>query len=144
MSKGEKKFAEEKKSKGGFSRVWKAFHYTLDGFSAAFRHEHAFRQEVFVITPATALVLVSPIDWIFKGILLFPIPLIFAVEMINSAIEAIVDDISLEYREAAKRAKDFGSAAVFCAIFATVLLWAVVIAYCVKSGQLDSWMFWKN
>lgn len=144
MFKDEKKFAEVKKSKGGLSRVWKAFGYTLDGFSAAFRHEHAFRQEIFVITPATALVLVSPIDWIFKGILLLPIPLIFAVEMVNSAIEAIVDDISLEYREAAKRAKDFGSAAVFCTILATVILWIVVLAHCVNSGQLDSWMFWKN
>ena len=115
MFKDEIHFAEKKKSKGGLKRVWRAFVYTCAGFAAAFRHEHAFRQEVYVFVPAAVLVLVSPIEWIFKAALLFPLPLILALEMMNSAVEAVVDDISLDYRDLAKRAKDLGSAAVFCA-----------------------------
>lgn len=144
MSDDEKKFAAAKKSKGGIARVLRAFLYTCAGFAAAFRHEHAFRQEIFVFVPATALVLVSPIEWIFKGALLFPLPLILAAELLNSAVEAVVDDVSPEYRELAKRAKDFGSAAVFCAMAAAAIVWAVVIFHCVKSGQLDAWLVGGN
>lgn len=133
-------FAEQKKSKGGAARVWRAFLYTCAGFAAAFRHEHAFRQEIFVFVPATILVCVSPIDWICKALLLFPLPLILAFEMINSAIETVVDDISLDYRELAKRAKDLGSAAVFCVMVAAAILWFAVIFFCVKDGQLDAWL----
>lgn len=140
MSKNENNFAESKKSKGGLMRVWHAFAYTCAGFAAAFRHEHAFRQEIYIFVPATALVLLSPIDWIFKAALIFPFPLILALEMVNSAIEAVVDDISLEYRELAKRAKDLGSAAVFCTIVAAVIIWVAVIAHCALSGQLDAWI----
>lgn len=132
-------FAEKKKSKGGLSRIWRAFFYTCSGFAAAFRSEQAFRQEVFVFVPATVLVLVSPIEWVFKAALLFPLAIILAVELVNSAIEAIVDDISLDYRELAKRAKDFGSAAVFCSILAAVIIWVAVIAHCYASGQFDAW-----
>ena len=139
MSKNGHHFAEEKKSKGGLIRIWRAFLYTCSGFAAAFRNEQAFRQEIFVIVPATILVLVSPIEWIFKGALLFPLALILATELVNSAIEAIVDDISLDYRELAKRAKDLGSAAVFCAILAAVIIWVAVIAHCCSTGQFDAW-----
>ncbi len=132
-------FAEKKKSKGGLSRIWRAFFYTCSGFATAFRSEQAFRQEVFVFVPATVLVLVSPIEWVFKAALLFPLAIILAVELVNSAIEAIVDDISLDYRELAKRAKDFGSAAVFCSILAAVIIWVAVIAHCCASGQFDAW-----
>ncbi|MGN0861665.1 MAG: diacylglycerol kinase [Candidatus Spyradosoma sp.] len=140
MSKDEIHFAEKKKSKGGLNRVWRAFVYTCAGFAAAFRHEHAFRQEVYVFVPAAALVLVSPIEWIFKAALLFPLPLILALEMMNSAVEAVVDDISLDYRDLAKRAKDLGSAAVFCAMVAGAIVWIAVIAHCVLSGQFDAWI----
>lgn len=133
-------FAKKKKSKGGLARVWRAFFYTCGGFATAFRHEHAFRQEVFVIVPAAALALASPVAWIFKAALIFPLPLILAAEMLNSAIEAVVDDISLEYRELAKRAKDLGSAAVFCTIAAAAVVWIAVIWHCAESGQLDAWL----
>lgn len=140
MSKDGSNFAESKKSKGGLGRVWRAFAYTCAGFAAAFRHEHAFRQEIYIFVPATVLVLLSPIDLIFKAALLFPFPLILALEMVNSAIEAVVDDISLDYRDLAKRAKDLGSAAVFCTIVAAVIIWIAVVAHCFLSGQLDAWI----
>ncbi|MBR6797912.1 MAG: diacylglycerol kinase [Opitutales bacterium] len=139
MSKNEKHFAEKQKSKGGIARIWRAFRYTCAGFAAAFCGEQAFRQEIFVFVPASAFVLISPIDWIFKAALLFPLALILAVELVNSAIEAVVDDISTDYRELAKRAKDFGSAAVFCTIVSAVIIWVAVISHCFAIGQFDAW-----
>ncbi len=133
-------FAQTKKSNGGLRRVWNAFFYSCSGLALAFRYEHAFKQEIFVCVPAAILVLVSPISWICKTVLLAPIPLILVVELLNSAIEAVVDDISLDYRDLAKRAKDFAAAAVFITILSSAILWCVVIFYCVKSGQLDAWL----
>ena len=140
MPKNEEHFAEKQKSKGGFARLWRAFLYTCSGLAAAYRNEQAFRQEIFVFVPATIFVVLSPIDWIFKAALLFPLFLILAVELINSAIEAVVDDISTDYRELAKRAKDFGSAAVFCAILSAVIIWVAVISHCFSIGQFDAWV----
>lgn len=133
------RFAESKKSKGGISRVWRAFGYTFAGFAAAFRHEHAFRQEIYLFVPAAIFALVSPIDWIFKIMLLLPLPIVLAVELLNSSIEAVVDDISLEYRELAKRAKDLGSAAVFCAFSVAIIVWCAVLVHCAFAGQFDAW-----
>ena len=79
-------FAKKKKSKGGLARVWRAFFYTCGGFATAFRHEHAFRQEVFVIVPAAALALASPGAGVFKAALIFPPPLILAAEMPHFAV----------------------------------------------------------
>lgn len=139
MLKDDEHFAEKQKSRGGFSRIWRAFLYTCSGFAAAFRNEQAFRQEIFIFVPAAILVLISPIDWVFKATLLFPLTLILAVELINSAIEAVVDDISTEYRELAKRAKDFGSAAVFCSIVTALIIWVAVISHCFATGQFEAW-----
>jgi len=133
------RFAEKKKSKGGFRRIWSAFGYTFSGFASAFRNEHAFRQEIYLFVPATIFALVAPIDWIFKIALLLPLPLVLAVELLNSSLEAVVDDISLDYRELAKRAKDFGSAAVFCAFSIAIIVWVAVLVHCASVGQFDAW-----
>lgn len=137
---GDISFAEKKKSKGGLARLVNATRYTCAGLAAAFRHEHAFRQELFVFVPAAIFALIAPIDALSKAALLFPLPLILAFEMLNSAIEAVVDDISKEYRELAKRAKDLGSAAVFCAMLAAAILWFGVIFHCAKRGCFDEWL----
>lgn len=132
-------FATRKKSKGGLSRLWSAFKYSCAGFRAAFKHEHACRQEILSFIPLCVLVFVLPVDWISKVLLILPMPLILCVEMINSAIEAVVDDISLEYRELAKRAKDLGSAAVFCSICIGLIVWISVIAANIASGAFNGW-----
>lgn len=132
-------FATKKKSKGGFSRLWSAFKYSCAGFRAAFAHEHACRQEILTFIPLCVLVFFLPVDWISKVLLILPMPLILCVEMINSAIEAVVDDISLEYRELAKRAKDLGSAAVFCSILIGFIVWSSVIAANIIDGAFDAW-----
>ncbi len=132
-------FAKEKKSKSGLIRLRNAFVYSCSGFRTAFKHEHACRQEVFTFIPLCILVFVFPVDWISKVLLILPMPLILCVEMINSAIEAVVDDISLEYRELAKRAKDLGSAAVFCSILIGLIVWSAVITANCLNGAFDSW-----
>lgn len=132
-------FATGKKSKGGLCRLWNAFKYSYSGFYAAFKHEHACRQEILTFIPLCILVFVLPVDGFSKALLILPMPMILCTEMINSAIEAVVDDISLEYRELAKRAKDFGSAAVFCSILVGLILWIAVIADNVASGAFDAW-----
>ncbi len=132
-------FAETKKSKGGLRRLIDAFLYTCAGFKAAFKHEHACRQEIFAFCVLTIVVIALPIDAFSKAMLFVPMPLILGFEMLNSAIEAVVDDISLEYRELAKRAKDLGSAAVFCAMVIGAVVWIAVLAKCISAGDFDGW-----
>lgn len=117
----------EFKSKSGLRRIMSALRYSLDGLRAAWRHEHAFRQELmlFVAGGIVALALrISPFD---KLVLIGVLVLVLIVELINSAIEAVVDRVSLERHPLSKNAKDFGSAAVFLACGLAAATWAVVL-----------------
>jgi diacylglycerol kinase (ATP) len=102
--------------------------YSLAGLRMAWRHEQAFREEVFV------LVLVVPAGlWLGRGgveraLLIGSWVLVILVELGNSAIEAVVDRIGLERHELAGKAKDLGSAGVFCAIMLAIVVWALVLA----------------
>ena len=116
------------KGKTGLRRVWNAFHYSCAGLHAAYRHEDAFRQEVLL-----ALVLVPLAIWLGEGavervLLIGCVLLVLIVELINSAIEATVDRISLDHHPLAKRAKDIVSAAVMIALLNAVLVWALVLS----------------
>lgn len=116
------------KGKTGLRRVWNAFHYSRAGLHAAYRHEDAFRQEVLL-----ALVLIPLAIWLGEGavervLLIGCVLLVLIVELINSAIEATVDRISLDHHPLAKRAKDIGSAAVMIALLNAVLVWALVLS----------------
>lgn len=116
------------KGKTGLRRVWNAFHYSCAGLHAAYRHEDAFRQEVLL-----ALVLIPLAIWLGEGavervLLIGCVLLVLIVELINSAIEATVDRISLDRHPLAKRAKDIGSAAVMIALLNAVLVWALVLS----------------
>ena len=116
------------KGKTGLRRVWNAFHYSRAGLQAAYRHEDAFRQEALL-----ALVLIPLAIWLGEGaveraLLIGCVLLLLIVELINSAIEATVDRISLELHPLAKRAKDIGSAAVMIALLNAVLVWVLVLS----------------
>jgi diacylglycerol kinase (ATP) len=116
------------KGKTGLKRVWCAFRYALAGLSAAFRHEDAFRQEVLVallLLPVALLLL--PVDGAGKALLTGSVFLVLIVELLNSAIEAAVDRISLENHRLAKRAKDIGSAAVFLSLCNAAAVWLLVL-----------------
>ena len=115
------------KGKTGLRRVWNAFHYSCAGLHAAYRHEDAFRQEVLL-----ALVLVPLAIWLGEGaveraLLIGCVLLVLIVELINSAIEATVDRISLDRHPLAKRAKDIGSAAVLISLLTVVVVWSCVL-----------------
>lgn len=115
------------KGKTGVRRIWHALLYSLAGLSAAFRHESAFRQEVLLAVIFLPLALLLDVPPASKAMLIVSVMLVLIVELLNSAIEAIVDRVSLELHPLAKRAKDIGSAAVFLSLLSLVLVWALVL-----------------
>jgi diacylglycerol kinase (ATP) len=120
--------ANHHKGKTGLRRVWNALFYSMSGFRAAFRHEDAFRQEVIlacVLLPAALLLKHAAVE---RALMIGSVLLVLLVELINSAIEATVDRISLEDHKLAKRAKDIGSAAVFVSLLNVVVVWALLLS----------------
>ena len=115
------------KGKTGLKRVWNALFYSIDGLSAAFRHEDAFRQEVFLAALLIPAALFTPATGIGKAIMIAAVLLVLIVELLNSAVEAAVDRISLENHALAKRAKDIGSAAVLLALINVPVVWGLVL-----------------
>jgi diacylglycerol kinase (ATP) len=115
------------KGKTGFTRLVNALGYSVDGFSAAYRHEDAFRQETWLALILIPLALFLPASGIGKALMVGSVLLVLMVELINSAIEAVVDRVSLEHHRLAKRAKDIGSAAVLLALVNVVVTWGLVL-----------------
>lgn len=116
------------KGKTGMRRVWNALFYSMAGFRAAFKHEDAFRQEVVlaaILIPAAFYLADAAIA---RALMVGSVLLVLVVELLNSAIEATVDRISLENHQLAKRAKDIGSAAVFVSLLNLVVVWGLILA----------------
>ena len=121
-------YGKTMKSKGGLFRLFNALRYTWDGLRAAAKHEEAFKQELMIVIPLSVLAWRIPGISLLEHALLFSVlQLILIVELINSAIEANTDHISLERHPLAKRAKDMGSAAVFLTIVIAVAIWGTVL-----------------
>ena len=110
----------------GLTRIINAGGYSMKGLKAALKHESAFRQEValFVILLPVALWLGS--GWLHYLLLIGSMLLVLITELLNSAIETVVDRISDEHHELAGRAKDMGSAAVFIALLNVLFVWAMI------------------
>src|SRR4051812_46886873 len=115
------------KSRSPFARLWNALFYSLDGLSAAFRHEDAFRQEVVMALVLIPIALHAPATGAGKAMMVASILLVLIVELLNSGIEAVTDRISLEDHVLAKRAKDMGSAAVMIALINVPVVWTLVL-----------------
>jgi diacylglycerol kinase (ATP) len=115
------------KGKTGLRRVWNALFYSLDGLRAAFRHEDAFRQEVFLAALLIPVALWFTVGGVSKALMISSVLLVLIVELLNSAVEATVDRISLENHRLAKRAKDIGSAAVMLSLLNVVAVWLLVL-----------------
>ncbi len=115
------------KSKSGIKRIFSAFTYSMDGFKAAWQNEHAFRQEMLVVVIGTVAALSMKISAFEKLMLVAVLVFVLVVELINSALEAVVDRISLEPHPLSKNAKDLGSAAVALSIGIALAAWAVVL-----------------
>jgi diacylglycerol kinase (ATP) len=116
------------KGKTGVRRIWNAFHYSLEGFAAAYRNEDAFRQEVWLGAALLPVAVLAPVGLVGKALMLGSMFLVLIVELVNSAIEAAVDRISLENHRLAKRAKDIGSAAVMLSLLNLTVVWVLVLA----------------
>jgi diacylglycerol kinase (ATP) len=117
----------EFKGKTGLKRVWNALFYSFDGLKAAYRHEDAFRQEMWLAVVLVPVALFLPASGTGKAIMIAAVLLVLVVELLNSAIEATVDRVSLEHHRLAKRAKDIGSAAVLISLVNVVVVWLLVL-----------------
>ncbi len=126
MSEAEPSFSEFK-SKSGLKRVASALSYSWAGLKAAWKHEHAFRQELMLAVPGTVVALVLPVSPLEKLLLIGVLVLVLIIELMNSSIEAIVDRVSLERHPLSKNAKDLGSAAVFLAMMLALATWIVLL-----------------
>jgi diacylglycerol kinase (ATP) len=115
------------KGKTGAVRLFNAFGYSLAGFQAAYKHEDAFRQEVLLAVILIPLALWLPVTLVGKALMVTSVLLVIIVELINSAIEATVDRISLENHDLAKRAKDIGSSAVLVSLINVIVVWVIVL-----------------
>ena len=112
----------------GLIRLLKATRCTLKGLAAAWTNEAAFRQECLAALALVPLGLWLGPGGADKALLAGSVLLVLVVELLNSALEAVVDRIGLERHELSGRAKDLGSAAAACAIGVAVLVWVCVLA----------------
>ena len=115
------------KGKTGLCRLWQAMHYSLSGLHAAFSCEAAFRQEVLLAIVLVPLAFCLPVGGFGRALMVASVLLVLIVELINSAIEAVVDRVSLDRHPLSKRAKDVGSAAVLLALINAAVVWACVL-----------------
>ena len=117
----------EFKGKTGMRRVWNAFHYSLAGLRAVYACEHAFRQELLLAVILIPSSFFLPVTWTGRALMIASVLLVLIVELVNSAIEAVVDRVSLERHPLSGRAKDVGSAAVFLALVDAPVVWVCVL-----------------
>ena len=115
-----------KQQNTGFKRIVNATYYSLAGLNAAWRNEAAFRQEcllALVLTPAGFWLGRNAVE---RSLLVGTCWLVLIVELLNSAIEAVVDRVGSEPHELSGRAKDLGSAAVFVSLMLTLVVWVLI------------------
>ena len=118
---------EKPKAKKGLARLVSALGYSLQGLAACYRNEEAFRQEAVVFIVLLVVIVLIPLSGFVKLLLFTVNSLVLIVELLNSAVEAVVDKVSPEYDELAGRAKDMGSAAVLLSLIAAAAVWVYAL-----------------
>lgn len=111
----------------GPRQIWNALRWSMQGLRAGWRHEASFRLEVCLAVPVLPLGLYLGQGALEKLALVLPMLLVLCAELLNSAIEAVVDMVSPEFHELAGRAKDMGSAAVFVLLVLLVMSWGLIL-----------------
>ncbi|EHZ2552202.1 diacylglycerol kinase [Vibrio vulnificus] len=111
----------------GIKRIIKATGYSIQGLKAAFKHEAAVRQEFALLVVAIALATWLDVSMLERITLLAVVVLVLIVELMNSAVEAVVDRIGVEHHELSGRAKDIGSAAVLVALIFAGFTWFYIV-----------------
>ena len=115
------------KGKTGLRRLINAFGYSMEGLSAAYQNEDAFRQELrlaLVLIPVAVFLGHTGLE---RAIMIACVFLVIIVELLNSSVEATVDRMSLDHHLLAKRAKDIGSAAVLLSLFNLFVVWLLIL-----------------
>jgi len=115
------------KGRTGIGRIIRATGYSYQGLTSAYRHESAFRQEFWLAAVMLPLAPWLGRGWVEISLLAGTVLLVLIVEILNSAIEAVVDRVSFEFHDLSKRAKDFGSAAVFLALVLCAGVWCAAV-----------------
>ena len=113
----------------GLTRIIKAGIFSWQGFKAAYKHEEAFRQELWLAIVLIPVAIFVGENGVEKALLVSSVLLLMLVEILNSAIEAVVDRFGSELHELSGRAKDMGSAAVFLAVVILVVTWGLVLVF---------------
>lgn len=109
------------------SRILKAAKWSMQGLQAAWMHESSFRLEVYLF------VVLAPVGWwlgqtpVERVLLIGSMLLVLSIELLNSAIEAVIERYGPEFHELAGRAKDMGSAAVFVLMMNVLLVWGAIL-----------------
>lgn len=116
-----------KPGKTGLIRIIHAFGYSVQGIRAAFKHEAAFRQELLLAIILIPLAFFVTQDAVKLAFLISSPILVLVVEILNSAIEAVVDRFGEEHHELSGRAKDMGSAAVFLSLVIVAVIWGLIV-----------------
>ena len=120
----------------GAKRIINAFFYSMEGFGSAYKHEQAFRQELWLAIFLVPVAVLLPVGWLGKGLMIGSVLLVLIVELLNSAVEWCVDLAAEQQRHPfAKRAKDMGSAAVFLSLVNCLLMWVLVLAQSMADGR---------
>lgn len=112
---------------GGWRRIIKAAGYSWQGLRAAWHHEAAFRQEAVLAVVAVIVACWLNVDTVTRILLIGSVVLVVIVEVLNSAIEAVVDRLGPEIHPLSGRAKDLGSAAVFLALLLAAFVWIALL-----------------
>ena len=111
----------------GLSRIASAYKFSMQGLKSCYQSEAAFRQEIWL-----SVILIPSVFWLSDSsieqvLLIFPIALVLIVEVLNSAIESVVDRIGDEYHSLSGTAKDMGSAAVWLSLMLVVGVWSIIL-----------------
>ena len=115
------------KNKTGLTRILSAFKNSIDGLKNTFKNEEAFRQELILTIILTPLAIYIGENYIERIFLITSLILLLLVELINTAIEVIVDRVSYEKNELSKLAMDIGSAAVLIALLNCFIIWFFIL-----------------
>lgn len=111
----------------GLKRLVNAFFFSIAGFKAIWQHEEAFRQEVMLFVVTTPIALWLKVTAVEKTLLIGSVVLVLLVELLNSAVEAVVDRVGFEHHELSGRAKDIGSAAVSLSLAWAAVTWILIL-----------------
>jgi diacylglycerol kinase (ATP) len=118
---------DKKQQNVGIKRLINALGWSMKGLRATFKHEEAFRHEVYLLIVLAPLGLWLGTDSVERALLVAPLFIVLIVELLNSAVESVVDRISDEKHKLSGRAKDQGSAAVLISLMLVVLCWGLVL-----------------